>query len=378
MKVYLRINQLTSIMTLERIIAFYVELYPEATYSYIAQAIIEAGLSQNYSHRTLRLKVSEYVNQLEQDLEDEADELMIEDALMLEAMENEADEIAEEYAEYINNVTFENMLPITMIDEEQVHAREVKRYVVMGCVHLPFHNKAFFNAAMNFLAELASNDEIDGLILNGDIIDMHSISRHNKGKITIPGLTLEIEYKLSNQELDRIDEVLSLSSIPVEKHFLYGNHEMWYYDYMSSVDANKLGQGVIKSPTEALRLIERGYAVQHNYKTAHVIIGDSEVHHGTYVNKHASFAHANAMRRSNVFNHTHRTGSYLEEGIFVYNLGWMGDKNARVFGYMDRIQKETWTNGLGVITVDEDNISHVEQVTWKNNKFIYGGIFYEG
>ena len=55
-------------------------------------------------------------------------------------------------------------------------------WVVSGCWHFPFHNKEMFDSFLALVEDL----ELTGFILNGDILDMHSISRHNKGKITIP------------------------------------------------------------------------------------------------------------------------------------------------------------------------------------------------
>jgi hypothetical protein len=245
-----------------------------------------------------------------------------------------------------------------------------KMYIIMGCMHMPWHNKQLFNAMLNLAKHLKSKGLLTGIILNGDILDMHSISRHGQNKITMPGWDLQREYNEANKEFDKIDEVFD----GLEKVFFYGNHEMWYYDFMSNPNNFKLGQGVVASPEAALKLKERGYNVHNNYKTAHVKLGDSEIIHGDYVNLHASHAHASRMKRSVIFAHTHRAGSYMEQDIEAYNIGWGGDKNAPVFGYMTRVMKETWKNGLAVGNVDSDNLSHITPIIWKNNKFYFGGM----
>jgi hypothetical protein len=344
------------------IIKQYVERYfedlknRELSYSDVATYILEDNPNFELSHRTIRRKISEEFKEVQHKKE-------------MGSFSRKPSNDNGYVEQGVGWVTSNNSGINWTTNGSTFKPTKLQRWIIMGCVHFPFHHKQAWNASLNLIADIRPT----GFIGNGDMNDMHSISRHNKGRITIPGLTLEEEYRLTNIEIDRLDDALG----NVEKHWLYGNHEMWYYDYMAQSDNHKLGQGVVKSPMEALRLKERGYKVQTNYKIAHVVLGDTEVHHGTYVNKHAANKHAESMRRSNVFNHTHRTGSYMEENIYSYNLGWMGDKTASVFGYMDRIQKETWTNGFGIITVDEDNVSHVEQVTWKNNRFIYGGKEYK-
>jgi hypothetical protein len=273
----------------------------------------------------------------------------------------------------VNEIPDEPVLePIKSTYRKDIPAQREKLHVVMGCMHMPFHNRRMFDSILKFLYE--NRDYIGSLTLNGDILDMHSISRHNKGKITIPGLTLESEYQQTNRELDKIDEALGNKNI--RKHYLYGNHEMWYYSYMQEVDHSKLGQGVILSPNKACLFEERGYEVQTDYKNAYVMLGDIEVIHGDYVNVNASKRHLDVMKRNVIFVHTHRIGSHAEESIAAYNIGWCGQKDERVFGYMTRIQKENWRNGFNVVMVDSDNISHANQIEYINNKFSFDGRFY--
>lgn len=375
-------------MNIDKVLKKYTEFYSGKSYSYIADRILESELSikATFKHRTLRKKISEYLrNNLSTSLEKEVE--FIRPYTNPEEIKsiNWADEVKspsiDSYHINADRAFGEYSKPLVIWNSQSSNfniikntSTEIKSWIVIGCIHFPFHNKPFWNATLKLIEYLVSENKLAGIILNGDVIDAHSLSRHNKGKITIPGLTMSEEYRLTNIELDRLDRILTSD---VQKHYLYGNHEMWYSQYMSETDSHKLGTDVVKSPKEALRLAERGFIVQENYKTAHVILGDTEVHHGTYVNKHAAAKHGETMRRSNVFNHTHRTGSYLEGNMYSYNLGWMGDKDQPVFSYMDRIQKETWTNGFGKIDIDSDNISHVQQITWKNNKFIYNGKVYK-
>lgn len=266
-------------------------------------------------------------------------------------------------------------LPIDSVEntyKADIPARREKLHIILGCLHFPFHNKRMWDSTLKFIH--LNRDYIGSVTLAGDIHDMHSISRHNKGKITIPGLTLSIEYQMANKCLDDLDQ--AIGNAPIRKHFMWGNHEMWYYAYMAEVDHSKLGDEVILSPTRACHYKERGYEIQTDYRTAYVMIGDTEVIHGDYACVNAAKKHLDVMKRNTIFFHTHRMGSYAEEKIAAYNAGWGGQKEEKAFGYMTRVQKETWRNGFGIVMVDAENYTHYNQVEFINNKFAFDGRFY--
>lgn len=244
-----------------------------------------------------------------------------------------------------------------------------KTYVVMGCLHMPYHNKRMFDAALKLISDLRAYGKLNGLILNGDILDMNSISHHGKNKVGVPGMTLDREYQMARHEFDKLDKAAG----PCEKVYMYGNHEMWYYTFMQDPNNFKLGEGAVMSPEEGLGLRRRGYKVYRDYKTAYHMLGDLEVIHGDYVSVHAAHTHVQKMKRNVMFAHTHRMGSYVEGKLQGYNIGWGGDSTAPVFNYMSRVMKETWRNGFAVVTVDEQGFSHVTQITWTNDSFYFGG-----
>ena len=277
----------------------------------------------------------------------------------------------EEFMAFMESKVYkESIYTPQKIQPKQYHLTRPGLYVVAGCFHFPFHHKEFFESFIAFLKD----QPIEGLILNGDIFDMHSISRHNKGKIVVPGLTLSREYELSSVCFDRIDAALEGKS--TEKHFTRGNHESWYSTHMKEVDNQKLGTGVVKSPEEGCRLYERGYKIQTDYNTAKVTIGDIEVIHGVYFNEHASKKHLDVMKRSVLFNHTHRISSYHSGAYSAYNIGWGGDKDQPVFSYKTSFEKENWRNGFATIHVDEQGISHVQQVEFIGGKIRFGNKIY--
>jgi len=245
-------------------------------------------------------------------------------------------------------------------------------YLISGCYHIPFINLQLFEQYCNLMRDLNNTGMLRGHLLIGDVLDMHSISRHNKGKIKIPGLTLGREYAAGNEVLDRFDEIAP----DIDKLYIWANHECWYTHYMSEIDNAKLGKDVIKSPTEALHLNLRGYTVLEDFVNAEARVGDISLVHGVWTTKHAAHKHVTELKRNVIFVHTHRMGVWKEGAYEGHNIGWMGNVHAPAFNYMSKQQKEEWRNGFAVVYVDEDKKSHVTQIDWKNNKFIYGGKIY--
>lgn len=242
---------------------------------------------------------------------------------------------------------------------------DVQMWVVIGCVHRPFHNTALW---YNFLQFLNHNSgKITGIIINGDYLDLRSLSTHEEW---IPqGIDLSMEY---SDGLEGIEEIELALSNDVDKVFHYGNHEDRFL--RNKKDIRKYGSS-LPSPREALQLDEKGWKVVEDWKDGYTKLGnDLEVFHGEYVGMNAAKQHLEAMPEvSCLFNHTHRFQSYSHNKQTAYNVGWMGDANHDVFKYMMRRSKYRWTNGFGVVYLDEKGNHYVNPVKSEDNR-----IFFEG
>jgi hypothetical protein len=274
----------------------------------------------------------------------------------------------EELRKILANTPITKEEPVIKALNNPVEEKTEGTHLVIGCIHMPFHHKGTWNAFLEIANSLG--DELKSINLIGDITDMHSISRHAKGKITIPGLTLGEEYRATNRELDKLEQAIGKN---VNRHYIYGNHEDWYNQHMAEVDNAKLGPETIASPLEAMKYRERGFTVQTNWKDAHITLGDIELIHGTYCNVHSAKKHLDVMKRNVMYVHTHSVGIYTERDLCSYNIGWGGDRESKAFGYMTRIQKEKWRNGFASVYVDNNGKSHPNQLLWTN-----GGIHFRG
>jgi predicted phosphodiesterase len=234
-------------------------------------------------------------------------------------------------------------------------------YLVLGCVHAPFHNKAI----MDGIGRLMGDTKFDGLIINGDFVDCNSLSGHDKGKFTVvPGLNLRTEYAEGKKLLDSLTNELPKDAVKV---YLYGNHEDRYWRFLADMQQAKTPPA---SPTEGLGLAEKGFAVLDNYNTHYMTLGRHlDIMHGVYYNEHCAKKHIDRFRSSVLFAHTHRIQTFVEGKVGGFNTGWLGDADHKAFNFADRGMKACWQNGFAIVTIDEHGAYYVEQIFCHNNKF---------
>lgn len=245
--------------------------------------------------------------------------------------------------------------------------------IVIGCSHLPFQDKEQWDTMCN-ITNWLSERTATNLILAGDILDMNCISRHNKGNVSkVTGLTLGDEYKLANKELSKFN----LDRLN-NKVYMYGNHENWYNLHMNQIDNAKLGNDVIKSPKEALKLIDKGFKVLDSYGQDIFKLGNLNVIHGNVVAIHAASKTLETTKSNTLFFHTHRMQQFTDSGpnntqITAYNGGFSGDRLQPAFNYMNSDSKSRWQNGFAICYTDKDGNTTVNLLQWKDKSFVFNG-----
>lgn len=223
-----------------------------------------------------------------------------------------------------------------------------------------------YKSVFNYL-----NKEVDlqGIILDGDIVDLNSLSSHDKGKIPIKGVTLSWEYKEANKFLDQIDEL----KVKGTKDYIFGNHEDRYKRISKESEIAKLGEALV-SPTVGLRLKERGYNVYEDWKNDGIHLGKYlDVYHGEFFNTHSAKKTIDTYRKSVLYFHTHRFQVYVEGLVGGWNMGFGGDIDAPIFNFASRAMKNSWVNSCCTATIDENGFYHIEPLIYINNKLIVNG-----
>lgn len=233
----------------------------------------------------------------------------------------------------------------------QQHEKEL--FLIVGCVHRPFHQQALWAALMRFISE--NKKALTGIIINGDYLDLMTLSTHAKGQVMPSGLTLQAEYESGYQGLLDIDLALGSEKDRVSKYYLFGNHEDRYFRFMAQQDNALLGKALL-SPVEAMRMLELGYDVVADYKDGYVDIAGIHIFHGHRFNTTPSKRTLEDVRyNSCIFNHTHRFGSYSDGVNAAYNIGWLGDANSPAFRYKSRHQRDFWQNGFALVEYNAES-----------------------
>lgn len=240
--------------------------------------------------------------------------------------------------------------------------------LIIPDVHVPFHNSKLVQR----VARLNRDLRPDHIVFSGDFLDLHSLSRHNKGSLgKLRGLTLSQEYAAGREVLDGL-----LGWRAGKRTYLFGNHEDNYLRHLADGDNAKVG-GELLGPTEGLRLRERGFRVLTNWMEDSVKIGPHlEVVHGTYTCVHSAKKHLDEFESSVMFGHTHRFQSYVTQKRGAYNIGFLGDINSEGFFYAPRAQRQKWVNGFAVVyTMDDGSFIPVCVQCW-NGRFVFNGKVY--
>lgn len=247
-------------------------------------------------------------------------------------------------------------------------SKDVGLWVIVGCVHRPFHDKKLWSALLSFIHD--NKSRIEGIILNGDYLDLRSLSSHSD--YIPPGIDLGKEYSDGKKGILEIKQALGKRYNKVKKVYHYGNHEERFTRDKSTL--SKYGDSLL-SPEEALGLIEDNWQIQTDWKEGYTKIGNNlSVFHGIYFGKNAAKSHLDAIpNESCIFNHTHRLQSYTHGENTAYNTGWFGDINSEGFKYASRQNKNSWRQGFATVYLDKEGNHTVIPISVTKSSFIFEG-----
>lgn len=214
----------------------------------------------------------------------------------------------------------------------------MKRVVVVNDIHIPFHDIAVVDWAINFIEFLNPHE----IVLNGDVVDCYTISAFDRNPLT------------SSTLLDEIDEARRLMErlewIPI-KWWLGGNHEdrLRRYIWRKAPELGVLPE--LEFPS-LFKLKDHGFKWR-NYGEIHKV-GKLHVTHGNIARKHSgetARAHFEQFGKSVLVGHTHRLGAFYKTRL---GRPYVAFEN----GCLCRLDPEylnspDWQQGLSVVHVEE-------------------------
>lgn len=216
------------------------------------------------------------------------------------------------------------------------------RALVMGDIHLPYHSLPALEATLRH----GRKQGCDVVILNGDTLDFHRLSRFNKD----PGSRKAVEeIAAANQLLDYIDGLLPKA----RKIWKDGNHEERFDHYVAekAVELFDLVQSAA-SLAHLLGLADRGWEYVSQKRPIH--LGHLTLIHGheypTPVLGPVNAARGLFLRakRSAMVNHHHQTSEHTEptirdEMITTWSLGCLCDLHPQYARF------NKWNHGAAIV-----------------------------
>mgnify|MGYP001564266324 FL=1 len=250
--------------------------------------------------------------------------------------------------------------------------KDIKSFIVCSDQHTPFHDKKVHQSFLKFIKDFKP----DGFIINGDFVDMYSISSFIRGLTDLEDdnkiIKLEKEFAVANSVLDDYDKVLP----KCEKHYLFGNHSMRLENWLAEANRGVLA-GLI-SVEKNLYLKERGYKVYPNYPNNYLTLGKLTITHGAWVPIYTASKHLNEYRQSVLFGHSHTVQMFYAGGLGVkqvgINIGHLCDVNSKGMQYAKRTSR--WVQGFAIVYVDRKGYFWVELLNFFLGKLIYNKKIY--
>lgn len=211
--------------------------------------------------------------------------------------------------------------------------------LVLGDIHFPFHHVAALKKAKQAIAQVRPQV----VIQIGDLRDMYSASKYPR---SYDLMTPAQENKLGREQSEEMWHHIKKLSPRSKRIQLMGNHDTRYtsrvYEKLPEAEVpmkqwlrNEYtfdGVETIHDPKEEIKV--EGIIYQHGYRPG---LGD----HATY-NQH-----------STVVGHSHRAGLKVFHNLrglfFELNVGWLGDRDAKVFGYRAQNKITHTSRGFGIV-----------------------------
>lgn len=249
-------------------------------------------------------------------------------------------------------------------------SKRFQQWLIISDVHVPWHSKPLIRK----LCKLAHDVKFDGFIINGDFLDLYTLSRHNAGSLgLLKDLTLTQEYVEGNKVLD---DLMSTPLRRADKRYLFGNHEDNYRRCLLQDDNAKFGES-LRGPLEALSLSERGFQVLQNWKDDSVRLGSHlDVTHGVNCCVHVAAKALSEFEGSVIVGHTHRFNTFVTGRRAAFNVGFLGDRASSGFHYMPAKDRRKWTNSFATVNILDDGDFLANPIQCWNDRFIFNGKLY--
>ena len=232
-----------------------------------------------------------------------------------------------------------------------------KKVGVLSDIHVPYHSMSAIICAIKHLRE----EQIDCLILNGDIMDFYAISRHEKEK-DLRDFPREIE--MGRNFLQKIRDLFPL--IPI--YYKMGNHENRWQRYLNE-QAEEFAQLHEMQFEQFFRLDKLAMTYVPDWQG--IELADLLILHGHELMAggiNPSQSTFNKTFCNTLIGHVHRTTSTIKKNGFkeffhTYSTGCLTQLSPKYYPFAQH------TNGFAIVKI-ENGKTKVSNIMIKDGKIV--------
>jgi predicted phosphodiesterase len=220
-----------------------------------------------------------------------------------------------------------------------------KRTLVIGDIHIPYHNYV----AVLIMLDFAQKLNIDSIILNGDFVDFHQLSSFLRDPRR---RTFKQEIEAANQMLDVIQRAFPSAKI----FYKLGNHDERYEKYLMSKAPELLGAPSFSYGVN-FNLSVRGIECIDDQRL--VYAGKLTILHGHEINmKNTTVNPARTLylkaKKSALCSHLHLPSKHAakridKDVISCWSTGHLGEEHPPY------ARNNEWVLGFAFVEYDKDN-----------------------
>jgi hypothetical protein len=341
--------------------AKFVQQLREEGYSWVeVEKEFEKEFGERKSHDTLRINTKKLL--LSVDSQDEDEDEVIEVPISVRSKRTKREpEALPDYLLYEPKKSF-----------PKIKAKGKGSALIIPDCHIPYHDQRAYELMLKVAKDIKDLKEI---VILGDYADFYAVNAHGKHPKFSDVLIDEVSQV--RKELERLSTMFPKA----RKVFVCGNHEyrLERYVYNNAPDLF----GIIDTPT-ILQLDKLGWEfVPYNSNQKHAVM-DGKLyarHEPLGGGMHAAASTVDKCGCSMIFGHIHRIQQYRKvfitgEDHMAASVGWLGDKNHPVMGYLKTHAQ--WQLGFGIVQVlDNGNFfldtKHIIDYTTFHNGKLYKG-----
>jgi hypothetical protein len=254
---------------------------------------------------------------------------------------------------------WEDMMPETQHEslEPWVCPKSIKSILILSDVHIPYHSEASVRLAIQH----GIDNNVDAVLLNGDIMDMYSASQHEK----------DPRKRDLKNEIDQTKQFLSMLRKAFDGKPIYyraANHEHRLERYLMKYAEILLGMPEFELPT----LLGLGaLGIEYIKPQVPMYLGKLTALHG---DEYRGAGGVNPARwlslrtgDNSMVGHFHRTSTHFDRTVRGDTRGWWS------IGCLcaidpDWLRFTQWNHGFAIVHMNTDGSFEVENLTIVNGK----------